>query len=263
MEEKRGTLELNTSRLFKVWKANEISNPGKQVDFTKVIDQIASTFTPGSFYYFIFNFETLDMDFVHPSIEQVIGIKPENFNRDALLARIHPEDLKRMVYKEKATFEFFLNKIDPADVLDYKIINCLRIANEKGEYRKILHQAKTISVSKDGKIQQSIAVHTDVTYLNIPTDDKVSFIGLNGKPSYHALNPKDLTFDILESPHPFTKKEVKIIELISLGKSSNKIAEELNISPHTVKVHKKNILGKSDAPNSTKLIADCIRKGII
>jgi DNA-binding CsgD family transcriptional regulator len=263
MKEERDKLKVNTSKLLEVWKANEISEPDKKADFTKVIDQIASTFAPGSFYYFIFNFETLDMDFVHPSIEQVIGIKPEDFNRDTLLARIHPEDLKRMVHKEAATFEFLLNRIDPADALDYKIINCLRIANEKGEYRKILHQAKTINISKDGKIQQSIAVHTDVTYLNIPTDDKVSFIGLNGRPSYHALNPKEFKFDLLEAPHPYTKQEVKIIELISLGKNSNEIASELNISPHTVKVHKKNVLKKSGAPNSTKLIADCIRKGII
>ena len=263
MKDKDRDLKDNTSKLLEVWKTNEISLPGKQVDFTKVIDQIASTFAPGSFYYFIFNFETLDMDFVHPAIEQVIGIKPEDFNRDTLLSRIHPEDLARMVHKETATFEFLLNKIDSSDVLDYKIINCLRIANEKGEFRKILHQAKTISVSKDGKIQQSIAVHTDVTYLNIPIDDKVSFIGLNGKPSYYSTNPKELTFDLLESPHPYTKQEVNIIELISLGNSSNEIAEELNISPHTVKAHKKNILKKSGAPNSTKLIADCIRKGII
>lgn len=263
MKEKGDKLKVNTSKLIEVWKSNEISEPDKQADFTKVIDQIASTFAPGSFYYFIFNFETLDMDFVHPSIEQVIGIKPNNFNRDTLLSRIHPEDLERMVHKEAAAIEFLLNRIDPANILDYKVINCLRIANEKGEYRKILHQAKTINVSKDGKIQQSIAVHTDVTYLNIPTDDKVSFVGLNGKQSYRALNPKEFKFDLLESAHPFTKQEVRIIELISLGNNSNEIAEELSISPHTVKVHKKNILRKSGAPNSTKLIADCIRNGII
>ena len=128
MKEK-DNLKVQTSKIFEVWKKNEISEPGKQAEFTKVIDQIASTFAPGSFYYFIWNFETLDMDFVHPSIEQVLGIKPEDFNRDTLLSRIHPEDLKRMVHKEAATFEFLLNRIDPADALHYKIINCLRIAN--------------------------------------------------------------------------------------------------------------------------------------
>ena len=263
MSEKGDKLKVNTSKLFEVWKANEISFPGEQADFTKVIDQIASTFVPGSFYYFIFNFETFEIEYVHPSVENVLGVKPEDFNLKMLLSKIHPEDLKLMVDKEAATFEFLLNRINPEDVFDYKIVNTLRIENGKGEYRKILHQAKTINVSYDGKIQQSIGVHTDVSYLNLPNDNKVSFIGLNGKPSYYSLNPKELKFDLLECSHPFTKQEVKIIELISLGNNSNEIAEELNISPHTVKVHKKNILKKSGAPNSTKLIADCIRKGVI
>ena len=60
-----------------------------------------------------------------------------------------------------------------------------------------------------------------------------------------------------------TDREMDIIELLGLGKTSDEMADILNISPHTVQSHKKNILKKTLCQNSTHLVASCIRSGIL
>lgn len=52
-----------------------------------------------------------------------------------------------------------------------------------------------------------------------------------------------------------TKRELEIIEHMSLGKTTKEIADNLHISPLTVSTHRKNILGKTNAKNSIELIA--------
>ncbi|MDD9302987.1 MAG: response regulator transcription factor [Desulfobacter sp.] len=44
--------------------------------------------------------------------------------------------------------------------------------------------------------------------------------------------------------HDLTRREKEILDLISSGFSNQKIADELFISPHTVKTHLQNIFGK-------------------
>lgn len=49
--------------------------------------------------------------------------------------------------------------------------------------------------------------------------------------------------------HDLTKREKMILKHVVLGKSTNEIAEELFVSPHTVDTHRKNIKQKLDTNN--------------
>jgi len=51
-----------------------------------------------------------------------------------------------------------------------------------------------------------------------------------------------------------SKGELRIVSLMVEGKSSSEIAETLFISKHTVDVHRKNILRKTDFKNTVQLI---------
>ena len=48
--------------------------------------------------------------------------------------------------------------------------------------------------------------------------------------------------------HPLTRREVEILQLVASGYANSKIAEELRISPYTVKNHLYNIFKKIKAP---------------
>ncbi|MFY0593799.1 response regulator transcription factor [Roseivirga sp.] len=61
----------------------------------------------------------------------------------------------------------------------------------------------------------------------------------------------------------FTNREFEIINLLADGNRAKDIATELFVSEFTVRTHLKNILKKSQARNTTALVATCIRQGLI
>ncbi len=66
-----------------------------------------------------------------------------------------------------------------------------------------------------------------------------------------------------EFRHPFSRREIEIIRLISEGLSSNGIAKSLFLSPATVRTHRQNILAKAGCNKSSELIAYCFQQGIL
>lgn len=63
-------------------------------------------------------------------------------------------------------------------------------------------------------------------------------------------NPEKIQPDI-----KLGKRELEIIKLLSQSKTSEEIAEELNISPLTVSTHRKNIFRKTASKNMIELIS--------
>lgn len=60
-----------------------------------------------------------------------------------------------------------------------------------------------------------------------------------------------------------TKREKQILQMVAQGKTSNIIAEELFLSPLTVDTHRKNLLQKFQAKNSTELINLAVQQQLI
>lgn len=57
-----------------------------------------------------------------------------------------------------------------------------------------------------------------------------------------------------------TTREIEVLGLIAQGMSSVRIAQRLEISFETVKVHRRNMLRKSEAQNTFELIRMAIKK---
>lgn len=252
------------SKVLSVWESgNKIHNPVKKELFLDIIEQMANLFAAGSYYYYILDFENLELNMVSDSVRSILGIEPDVYPVSKLLEIVHPEDIEKMHEKETAAGEFLFNKIPKEQIPHYKVVYLLRMRHANGSYKTILHQSKTIVLSNDGKIQQTLGIHTDVTYLNMPIDHKISFIS-NRYPSYHSLQVgEELDLNNKSSLDAMTKREKEIVKLLSLGKNFNEMAKVLNVSPHTVNTHKRNILKKSNCHNTTELVARCIREGTI
>lgn len=203
------------------------------------------------------------MEYVSENVENVLGIPVESFSLDAMLGTYHPEDLSAMQDKEQRAAHFLFNEIRPDQIVDYKVVYLNRIISRTGEEKNILHQAKAIKVSEKGKIHKVVGVHTDISYLNVPIDHKMSFIS-SKYPSYLSVST-DNRDAIKQSKKetPFSDRESEIIKLISKGLTLAEIANALFISPLTVKTHKRNILKKAKVKNTVHLITNCIRDGII
>lgn len=60
-----------------------------------------------------------------------------------------------------------------------------------------------------------------------------------------------------------TKREKQILKMVSEGKTSNMIAQELNLSSLTVDTHRKNILNKCKAKNVAELTKMAMHQGML
>ena len=63
--------------------------------------------------------------------------------------------------------------------------------------------------------------------------------------------------------NPFTEREMELIQLLSQGLSSKIIADKLEISKDTVDTHRRKMLKKANAYNTTELLNFCSNMGII
>ena len=264
--------EKDSAKVLSVWDSeNKILQPNKKELLLGIVDQVVSLFAVGSFYYYVFNFENLKMDYVNEGIKDVLGIEPDKFTVEKVFEIMHPEDLALMSEKEALALDILFNKIHFDDLFSYKTVYVMRLRHTNGVYKTILHQVSILSSSDEGKIQQVLGVHTDITYLNIPINHNVSFISIK-KPSYYytknsgnysIINENKSALEKIYFKDVFSKREKEIVEKLARGIKFNEIAKLLFVSPHTINTHKKNILRKSGCKNTPELIARCYVEGLL
>lgn len=230
-------------------KNNSCENFAFELDIHK---KLLNIFHIGEFYYYVLNCSTTQFEFVSEDVKKVLGIKAiEEFNVEFLFNLIHPEDVSYFLDFENQVTAFF-NQLPPDKVLKYKVSYDYRIKKADGTYIRLLQQVVTIQSDEHGSVLRVLGVHTDITHLNKPNGSSLSFIGMDGEPSYKEVCKGYTTFAIREEI--FTKREKEIMELLILGKTSSEIGKQLFISIHTVNVHRKNMLKKTNSSSVIELI---------
>lgn len=62
---------------------------------------------------------------------------------------------------------------------------------------------------------------------------------------------------------PLTRREIQVLECLSFGKNNAEIAETMNVSVHTAKVHIHNIFNKLSVQDRTEAVVKAIKYNII
>ena len=251
--------------IHEVWNTLERNFSSEQsgLDITQLQDLRDSIFCPGPYYYYIVDFSTRECSYVHESITDFFGIPTTDFSFERIIDGIHPDDVPFAVECEKVVHEFLYKRIRPEDITSYKVNYCIRIKNKEDEYKMISHQALTLSTDEDNKIAHVLNIHTDVSHLFSANNKKISFLGMNGRPSIYGIDPFNPEFEGEEPALLFSKREIDIIKLIADGLSTHQISDRLYISYDTVKTHRRNILSKSGCKNMPELIAKCVREAVV
>ncbi len=60
-----------------------------------------------------------------------------------------------------------------------------------------------------------------------------------------------------------TARELQVLQLLAEGMTNSQVAEDLDLSPRTVKTHVQNLLVKLDTPDRTGAVAQGFRRGLI
>lgn len=244
--------------LYDVWDPNRVgkNNVSCQISFDELTNSIIST---GPFYFYVIDFFDMSLSHISPAIAEIHGFNPETVSFNDILGAIHPDDIDFVAKAETVSTNFFYNKVGHEKMLNYKVSYSFRFRLKNGEYALFNHQSLMLSLDDNGGLGKSLNIHTRIDHLSNLNTYKISFIGLNGEPSFMNLNPDGENLDVEE----FSKREIDIIKLIGNGLSNAEIAEKLFISVLTVKKHRNNILAKSDSRNTAQLIKNCILQGII
>ena len=221
--------------------------------------KLLNIFQVGDYYYYIFNCATTEMEFVHENIRQVLGYEPEEFNAQLFFEIIHPEDLPYFMNFENTVTEFF-NRLTPDKILKYKVRYDYRIKKADGTYTRILQQVVAIQSNDNGGVIRVLGVHTDISHLKKENGSVLSFIGLEGEPSYIDVDVKQVFVAFKEV---LSRREKEILAHIAGGYKTKQIAEELNISKQTVSTHRKNMLIKTNTKTTLELVMKAIKEGWI
>jgi DNA-binding CsgD family transcriptional regulator len=242
----------------KIWK--EIAREASQEELKfelEIHKRLLNIFQVGDYYYYIFNVKHSEFDFISNDVTRVLGYQIEEIDVPFFVNLIHPEDQPYFLNFESTVGEFFA-KLSPTQIPNYKVRYDYRVRKSNGEYIRILQQVVTIQFSEDKGLQRTLGIHTDISAIKSEGTPVLSFIGLNGEPSYENVKAKEI-FSV--SSVSLTNRERQILGLLIEGKNSDEISELLYISRLTVDTHRKNLLKKTNCGNTVELTSTAIKKG--
>jgi DNA-binding CsgD family transcriptional regulator len=241
------------------WYGNEtsISNlPEIELEWYK---KLWNFFLIGDSYYFIINHHSLSFELVSKEVEQVMGYLPEEFNISFMTSRIHPDDRSWFLVIGQGIVNFF-SGLSIDKMMKYKVRYDIRFCKKNGEYVRILYQGIILEHDAQGKFLRTLSAHTNISFLKQEGRPVLSFIGLEGEPSYIDVATKNI---FLETKEDFTERERQVLKLLIEGKLSKEIGDILNISKQTVDTHRKNMLHKKHLGSTGELVGKAIRQGWI
>ncbi len=249
------------SRQVNEYRPFEISD-----DFKK----FASIFALGNAYLYIVNLHNFELEYVSESVERFVRKDARDIDIEDLLRTVTPEEIEIVSLKSKVISDFYTNFLDKENVLSYKNMFSYRMKDAGGRIRTMLYQAFPLSVLENGTPEHVFCIQTDVSHLKVTSTNTVSFIHMNDGKSYFNVDISKGKFDPaacdagnIDVSELLTDREKQIVIRFSKGLNADQIAQELNLSHHTIKTHRRNILQKSGCTNTTELVAKCLINGII
>jgi DNA-binding NarL/FixJ family response regulator len=153
-------------------------------------------------------------------------------------------------------------------LFDYDSINDL--LQIKLKFPNISILILTNSISKTEFAELSKIGIRNIIYKTAGRDEIFSAVdaALRGK-KFYSDEILDLILELGESkavpeePTHLTSSEIEIVRLIADGLTTKEIANQKNISFHTVNTHRKNIFRKMGVSNASELIIHAIKSGWI
>ena len=238
--------------------ADQLNSPGLLNPELDLYKKLWNFFLTGDSYYFIFNYHTLQCDVVSKEAETIHDCKLSEFDLVALAQQVHPDDYPYFLAIGKNIENFFLGSREK--LMKYKARFDVRYPKKDGSYMRLLYQGIIIEHNEQGRPLRSFGIHTDITYLKKEGKPTLSFLGMDGEPSYIDVDLRD---NLPAGKDEFTTREKDILKLLIEGKLSKEISCILNISKQTVDTHRKNMLHKKSLANATELVSKAIMHGWI
>ena len=242
----------------KIWQImTESKDPPDLTLDLEINKKVLNLFHVGDFYYFIFNVQKAEFDYIHPAVFDLLGYNANECTVAGMMNNIHPDDRGWFLDFENTAVNFF-NNLPPEKVKKYKVRYDLRIKKADGEYLRLLQQTIAIQHDEKGQVLRTLVVHTDISHLKTAGTPALSFIGLDGEPSFLNVEVKKA---LTQARQLLTKREKEVLQLMLSGMPSREIAVNLGISKQTIDKHRKNMLRKTGIKSSAEMVVKAVKEG--
>lgn len=239
-------------------------------EISEYFKKFAAIFAPGNSYYYIVNLYDFELEYISDSVEGFVGKSVNEICMQDLLRTLVSEEIESINLKSRVISDFYTTFLEKEKILRYKNMFTYRMKDGSGKIRTMLYQALPLSILENGTPEHVFCIQTDISHLKVANTSSVSFIHLDGGKSYLEIDISKGTFDpatCSTATNDFsvllTEREKQIVIRLSRGLSADQVANEFNLSPHTIKTHRRNILQKTGCTNTTELVAKCLAQGVI
>lgn len=183
------------------------------------------------------------------------GMSPERYVEEVGYAEHIPYWMAYVDY----VYSFILN--NPNKTFRPNIY--LKMRDAEGNFRNVVQQVLDWKYEEDGGVRYCLCQVTDISHMEVDYIPQLSILIVDG--DNHKLL-KSLPANIetkYMSEVKFTKREIEVVRLLSLGMTSKIIAEKLNISKNTVENHRQRLLKKTNSYTSSEVVAYALIHGLI
>lgn len=227
--------------------------PSLSTHINRIID--LDKYLPYSSTFFcITNTQTLEFEYVSKNFKACIGLDSELLEKQGMRyfwSRIHPEDLEKWLNALNHLMEFTLSNIEEKDRNKANYTWNYRFKNAEDTYVNIVQNTTPLAFDSSGKPIIGLA-HYTVLHPDLKMDISASAKLLNEQDEYETVYFNNFSQKLLSDG--ISNRERDVIRLLVLNYSSKEISEKLNISPHTVDTHRRNILKKLNISSTGELI---------
>ncbi|MFD2917941.1 LuxR C-terminal-related transcriptional regulator [Psychroserpens luteus] len=227
--------------------------PSLQEHIKKIIE--LDKFLPYSSTFFcITNTQDLKFEFISKNFKACLGLDPVELKTNGMRyfwRRIHPDDIKGWLTALNELMEFTLSEISEEKRERANYTWNFRFKNADDVYVNIIQNTTPLAFDSDGKPIIGLA-HYTVLHPNIKMELNASAKLLNEQNEYETIYFNNFSQKLLSEV--VSNRERDVIRLLLQDYSSKLISEKLNISPHTVDTHRRNILKKFNISSTGELI---------
>jgi len=175
--------------------------------------------------------------------------------------RMHPDEVQNWLKSLQDLMNFTMANVALEDRRRMTYTWNYRIKDGHDVFKNVIQHTTPMFFDEDGKPIIGLAHYSVLDAHEIlPIQATAKILNINDE--YETLYYQHYGGYKLLSEH-VSHRERDVLRLLALGYSNHEISEKLNISEHTVKTHRKNVMTKTHAKNTAQLVAICIRQGII
>lgn len=197
--------------------------------------------------------------FIQSKFLPLLGIQMDEImakGPKAIFSIMHPKDIPVVVDTLYQGTDF-IRRLPGEEKKDYKIIYDYRLKSKDALYVRFIQQILPLELDANGNIWLMLMLNDIAPARHDDQGPQRKVVHIQSGKLFVFNDESGNSRSIL------SKREVEILELLSKGMPSKKVADELFLSVNTVNNHRRNILEKTNTENTAEAIRYAISLGLM